>query len=60
MQCLSANKETFHFANLVGMIDAVDDSGYKTGEKIASYTAPTEKEHTSPLNTAVYMSILTE
>ena len=40
MVSLAENRQTVWYAELAGYVDAVDSQGYKTGEKIKSYTEP--------------------
>ena len=40
MVSLAQNRQKIWYAEFAGYTDAVDDQGYKTGEKIKSYTDP--------------------
>ena len=40
MRELEINKQTIYYALFNGYTDAVDSSGYKTGEKTKTYTTP--------------------
>ena len=40
MRELEINKQNIHYALFEGYTDAVDGSGYKTGEKVKTYSAP--------------------
>ena len=40
MVSLAQNRQKIWYAELDGIVDAVDEDGYKTGEKVKSYTEP--------------------
>lgn len=42
MRELERNKQLIHYALFEGYTDAVDKSGYKTGEKVKTYSDPIE------------------
>lgn len=41
MRELEINKQTIYYALFTGYTDAVDSNGYKTGEKVKTYSDPT-------------------
>ena len=40
MQSLASNRQKIWYADYDGMVDVVDEYGYKTGEKTIKYTDP--------------------
>lgn len=40
MQSLASNRQKIWYADYDGMVDVVDENGYKTGEKTIKYTDP--------------------
>lgn len=40
MQTMGANMQTIHYALFTGEVMAVDESGYKTGERVKTYDNP--------------------
>lgn len=40
MQMMGANMQTIHYALFTGEVMAVDENGYKTGERVKAYSDP--------------------